>query len=111
MICKRSETELKRCCLPCCLVVGVQPAGGVQLHFGRGAQETVLKSCKWKGVPAKAFAWLVAKQCPYSPCFVPATAATAGQQRNKYCLFARTYTLYIAPGRVAIVTMASNQPR
>ena len=30
-------------------------AGGVQLHFGRGVQETVLKSCEWNGVPAKAF--------------------------------------------------------
>ena len=59
-------------------------AGGVQLHFGRGAQETVLKSCEWKGVPAKAFVCLGAKQCPYSPCFVAATAATAGLQRKSF---------------------------
>ena len=62
----------------------VYNAGGVQLHFGRGAQETVLKSCEWKGVPAKAFVCLVAKQSPYGPCFVAATAATAGQQRKSF---------------------------
>lgn len=80
----------------------IYPAGAVQLHFGRGAQETVLKSCEWKGVQQRLWYALLAKQCPYSPCFA---AVIAGQQR-KY-VFAHTYTLYIAPGPVAIVTMAT----
>ena len=39
----------------------VYHAGAVQLHSGRVAQETVLKSCEWKGVPAKPLVCLTSK--------------------------------------------------
>ena len=91
------------CCLPCCLVVGMQPLSTMLVRSNCTSGELPKKLC-WRAVNGKVSQqslWYasLAKQCPYSPCFVAATAAIAGQQRN---VFAQTYTLYIAPGRVAI---------
>ena len=99
-----SKTELRRL-LSTMLFGGwdaaaVYHAGAVQLHFGRAAQETVLKSCEWKGVPAKPFVCLTSKTMSIQPLLC-----------CRYCSYCRPgnmflprliYTLYIAPGRVAI---------
>ena len=60
-----SKTELRRL-LSTMLFGGwdaaaVYHAGAVQLHFGRVAQQTVLKSCEWKGVTAKPLVCLTSK--------------------------------------------------
>ena len=66
-----SKTELRRL-LSTMLFGGwdaaaVYHAGAVQLHFGRVAQETVLKSCELKGVPAKPLVCLTSKTMSIQP--------------------------------------------
>ena len=66
-----SKTELRRL-LSTMLFGGwdaaaVYHAGAVQLHFGQLAQETVLRSCEWKGVPAKPLVCLTSKTISIQP--------------------------------------------
>ena len=79
----------------------VYHAGAVQLHFGRVAQETVLKSCEWKGVPAKPLVCLT-KQNNVHTALALLQLLQLLQASKANMFFAQTYTLYIAPGRVAI---------
>ncbi len=109
------------CCLACCLVVGAQPLSTMLVACNCTLGEVPKKLC-WRAVNGKvsqqrllyaseqnsvhtALALLQLLQ------LLQACKGKASHSPLQY-LFARaqTYALYIAPGRVAIVTMASELP-